>query len=98
MGREPEGHEGEGVSGGRAYARERAWFVASLVLLGAAGVMLPLGYVNAAFVAAALGASAWFYDLRAGLKRKHDLVKLSGRNWMPRGEVEEDESDEGDEV
>jgi hypothetical protein len=29
--------------------------------------------------------------MRAGLKRKHDLVKASGRNWVQRG----DEEDEG---
>jgi hypothetical protein len=74
--------------------RERLWLVVSIALLASAGVLLWLAYTNAAFVAAALGVCAWFFDVRMGLKRKHDLVKLSGRNWVPRGELEELEDDE----
>jgi hypothetical protein len=74
--------------------RERLWLVVSIALLASAGALLWLAYANAAFVLAVLGACAWFFDMRMGLKRKHDLVKLSGRNWVPRGELEEIEDEE----
>jgi hypothetical protein len=74
--------------------RERLWLVVSIALLASAGVLLWLAYTNAAFVAAALGVCAWFLDVRMSLKRRHDLVKLSGRNWVPRAELEEIEDDE----
>jgi hypothetical protein len=77
--------------GSNAFMRERLWLVVSLALLAAAAVLLWLAYAGAAFVLAALGVSAWFFDMRMALKRKHDLVKLSGRNWVQRGELEEDE-------
>jgi N6-adenosine-specific RNA methylase IME4 len=73
--------------------RERLWLVVSIALLASAGVLLWLAYTNAAFVAAALGVCAWFFDVRMNLKRRHDLVKLSGRNWVPRSELEEDEEE-----
>jgi Flp pilus assembly protein TadB len=63
---------------------EQAWLVVACVLLIAATVLLYLGYPSAAFVAAALGVSAWFLNVRNGLKRKHDLVKRGGRNWETR--------------
>ena len=71
--------------------RERLWLIVSIALLASAAVLFWLGRSSAAFVAAALGVCAWFYDVRMGLKRRHDLVKLSGRNWVPRGELEDDE-------
>jgi N6-adenosine-specific RNA methylase IME4 len=71
--------------------RERLWLIVSIALLASAGVLLWLAYTNAAFVLAVLGVSAWFFDVRMGLKRRHDLVKLSGRNWVPRSELDEDE-------
>jgi N6-adenosine-specific RNA methylase IME4 len=74
--------------------RKRLWLVVSIALLASAGVLLWLAYTNAAFVAAALGVCAWFFDVRMNLKRKHDLVKLSGRNWVPRDELEEMEDGE----
>lgn len=74
--------------------RGRLWLVVSIALLAAAGVLLSLGYSNAAFVAAALGVCAWFFDVRTGLKRRHDLVKLSGRNWVPRDELEKLDDEE----
>jgi hypothetical protein len=74
--------------------RERLWLVVSIALLASAAVLLLLGRPSAAFVAAALGVCAWFFDVRMGLKRRHDLVKLSGRNWVPREELEEIEEDE----
>lgn len=71
--------------------RERLWLFVSIALLASAGALLWLAYTNVAFVLAVLGACAWFFDMRMGLKRKHDLVKLSGRNWVPRGELEDEE-------
>jgi hypothetical protein len=91
MENEPAGRERDVSPDRRAFMRERLWLVVSIALLASAGVLLWLAYTNAAFVAAALGVCAWFYDVRMGLKRKHDLVKLSGRNWVPRGELEDDE-------
>ena len=64
---------------------ERGWMAVAAVLLVAAAVLLYLARPNAAFVVAALGVSAWFLNVRNGLKRKHDLVKRGGRNWEPRG-------------
>lgn len=74
--------------------RERPWLLVSIALLVTAGVLLWLAYTSAAFVAAALGVCAWFLDMRMSLKRRHDLVKLSGRNWVPREELEELEDEE----
>jgi hypothetical protein len=94
MENEPAEREHAGTHNSRAFMRERLWLVVSLALLAAAAVLLWLAYASAAFVLAALGVSAWFFDVRMGLKRKHDLVKLSGRNWVPRGELEE--TDDGE--
>lgn len=74
--------------------RERLWLVVSIVLLASAAVLLWLGRSSAAFVVAALGVCAWFFDVRMGLKRRHDLVKLSGRNWVPRTELEKLKDDD----
>ncbi|HVF66104.1 MAG TPA: hypothetical protein VM914_00470 [Pyrinomonadaceae bacterium] len=74
--------------------RGRLWLVVSIALLASAAVLLWLGQTSAAFVAAALGVCAWFFDVRMGLKRRHDLVKLSGRNWVPRTELEKLEDDD----
>jgi hypothetical protein len=77
--------------------RERLWLVVSIALLVAAGVLLWLAYTSAAFVAAVLGVCAWFFNMRMNLKRRHDLVRLSGRNWVPRGELEKLEDGAEDE-
>jgi len=70
--------------------------VAAVALLAAAAALIYLGYNGAAFFVAGLGASAWFLNVRATLIRKHDLVKVGGRNWRPRREVErESEEEEG---
>ncbi len=74
--------------------RERLWLAVSIALLASAAALVVLGYANAAFVAAALGACAWFFDVRTGLKRRHDLVKLSGRNWVPRSDLKDEEEDD----
>ena len=68
----------------RRFDFERGYMVAAFLLLIAAAVLLYLRLPSAAFVAAALGISAWFLNLRDGLKRKHDLVKRGPRNWVPR--------------
>jgi len=81
-----EGARGDGAkrAGGR-FDFERGWMAVAAVLLFAAAVLLYLKLSNAAFVVAALGLSAWFWNVRNGLKRKHDLVKRGPRNWEPRG-------------
>jgi hypothetical protein len=70
----------------------RAWR-----LLAATLVLLYLRRTESAFVTAALGASAWFLNVRAAVKRKHDLVKDGPRNWRPRAEVEARSAEEGEE-
>lgn len=64
---------------------ERGWMAVACVLLVAAAALFYLRRPSAAFVAAALGMSAWFWNVRNGIKRKHDLVKRGPRNWVPRG-------------
>ena len=68
----------------------RVFRVAACLLFAAAPVLLYLRRPEAAFLIAALGAAAWFLGMRTALIRKHDLVKVGGRNWRPRREVEED--------
>jgi Flp pilus assembly protein TadB len=94
MENEPAENEHVESPAARGFMRERLWLVVSIALLATAAVLLWLAYTNASFVLAALGVSAWFLNLRMSLKRRHDLVKLSGRNWVPRGEIEEDEEEE----
>jgi hypothetical protein len=92
---EPAGREDVGRP--RGLLRGRHWLVACVALLAAAGLLLWLALPNAAFVLGALGVSAWFFDERTRLKRKHDLVRLSGRNWVPRSELDEaDSADDAD--
>jgi hypothetical protein len=71
----------------------RVWRVAAYVLFAAAAVLLALRHVEAAFAVGVLGAAAWFVNVRASLIRKHDLVKVGGRNWRPRREVEREEAE-----
>jgi hypothetical protein len=71
----------------------RVWRVAAYALLAAAAVLIVLRRFDAAFLVGALGAVAWFVGVRAGLIRKHDLVKVVGRNWRPRREVEKEEAE-----
>ena len=96
MENEPAGRERLDNPATSNFVRERLWLVVAVALLASAAVLLWLGRSNAAFVAAVLGLCAWFFDVRMGLKRRHDLVKLSGRNWVPRGELEklDDEEEE----
>lgn len=62
------------------------WLVVACLLLAAAAVLLILSHTDAAFVAAALGVSAWFWNVRGNLKRKHGLEKQGRRDWRPRGD------------
>lgn len=66
-------------------------------LLAATLVLLYLRHTDAALVTAALAASAWFLNVRTGIRRKHDLVKDGARNWRPRAEVEGRYMEEEDE-
>jgi hypothetical protein len=69
---------------------ERVWIIASVLGVAAAAVLLLTGYYNAAFVAGALGAVAWFLNFRSRL-----------RATIPKDEETErgaqDEADEADE-
>lgn len=66
----------------------RLWRVLAYALIAAALLLLYLRRNDLAFFAGALGLSAWFLNVRAAVKRKHDLVKDGARNWRPRSEVE----------
>ena len=79
-------------AGGFDFAR--LWRVLAYALVAAALVLLYLGRNDLAFFAGALGLSAWFLNVRAAVKRKHDLVKDGARNWRPRAEVEKREEQE----
>ena len=74
----------------RRFDFERGWMAVAAVLLVASAALLYIRRPNAAFVVAALGVSAWFLNVRNGLKRRHDLVKRGGRNWEPRGRGEDE--------
>ena len=71
----------------------RVWRVAAYALFAAAAVLLALRRFEAAFLVGALGAAAWFANVRTNLIRKHDLVKVGGRNYRPRREVEKEEAE-----
>jgi Flp pilus assembly protein TadB len=62
------------------------WLVVACLLLVASAVLLVLSHTEAAFVTAALGVSAWFWNVRENLKRKHKLERRGGRDWRPRGD------------
>lgn len=49
---------------------ERAWIIASVVLLIVAAIFLWRNNLSAAFVIAALGACAWFLSYRAQLRER----------------------------
>ena len=79
----------EETRGGGRFDFERGWMAVAVLLLVAAAVLLYIRMPSVAFVAAALGISAWFLNVRNGLKREHDLVRRGGRNWEPRGRDED---------
>ena len=64
---------------------ERVWIIASVLGVAAATVLLLTDYYNAAFVAGALGAVAWFLNYRARL-----------RATIPRDEEEETDGQDDD--
>jgi hypothetical protein len=82
---------------GAGFDFARAWRLLAYALLAATLVLLYLRRTEAAFVTAALGASAWFLNVRTAVKRKHDLVKDGPRNWRPRAEVEARRAEEEEE-
>jgi hypothetical protein len=97
-----EGRAEGGRGAGAADAPARFDFVsvfrvAAFLLFATASVLLYLRLPEAAFLSAALGAAAWFLGVRTALIRKHDLVKVGGRNWRPRSEVEEDAGEDVEE-
>lgn len=55
----------------------QAWLILSCLLIVVAAVLLLLSNTDAAFVAAALGISAWFWNLRKKLKRQYGIRKQS---------------------
>jgi hypothetical protein len=65
---------------------ERVWIIASVVGVAAAAVLLLTGYYNAAFVAGALGAVAWFLNYRDHL-----------RSTLPADDEAEEQDDDEDE-
>jgi hypothetical protein len=87
---DPPNEEDDSPPGGFNLFRQ-PWLVVACLLLAASVTLLLLSHDDAAFVCAALGVSAWFWNVREGLRRKHNLVRLSGRNWVQRGDEEEDE-------
>lgn len=89
---------GRDAAGGPArFDFGRVWRFAAYALLAAAAGLIFLRRPDAAFLFAGLGAAAWYLNVRTTLIRKHDLVKVGGRNWRPRREVEaEAAEDEGE--
>jgi hypothetical protein len=75
----------------------RVWRLTAYALIAGAAALLSLRRFDAAFLVAGLGAAAWFLNVRTTLIRKHDLVKVGGRDWRPRREVETDEEKDVDE-
>ena len=65
--------------------RDGAWTIVSILGLGVAAALLLLGQYNAAFVAATLGAVAWFLNFRSRIKPA-----------LPQDDGAEDEADEDD--
>jgi hypothetical protein len=68
---------------------KQPWFIVACLFLVASATLLLLSHPDAAFVCAALGVSAWFWNVRVNLKRKYKLKKQGGRNWEPRDEEED---------
>ena len=89
--------DGGAAKEGAGFDLARVLRVAAYVLLAGAAVLIFLRRPEVAFLVAALGASAWFLSVRTSLIRKHDLVKVGGRNWRPRREVAEEAAEEVEE-
>lgn len=88
---------GSAAGGAARFDRVRAFRVAAYALFAATAALLLLRRFEAAFLVAALAASAWFLGVRGALIRKHDLVKVGRRDWRPRRELEEESAEEGEE-
>lgn len=69
---------------------ERAWLIVSVAGLTTAAILLLWEYQNAAFVAAALGAVAWFLSYR--VKLRGTIVKADATE--DEAEVSEEDVDE----
>ena len=67
---------------------EQAWLAVACLLLLAAIFFLWRGFMDATFVAAALGAVAWFLNVRAQLRRK----------FPDEEEADEDSTEEDEEL
>ena len=55
------------------------WLVAACLCLLAAAALWLLGHADAAFVAAALGVVAWFFNVRVQLRRKNSRGDTEAR-------------------
>ena len=66
------------------------WTIVSILALGAAAVLLLTGQINAAFVAATLGAVAWFLNYRSRIKQT--IPQDDGAE----GDADEDDAGDGD--
>jgi hypothetical protein len=56
-------------------AFRKPWLILSCILFVVAAVLLALSRLDAAFVAAALGVSAWFWNMRVRLKQQYGIRK-----------------------
>ena len=79
-------HRDDSASNSR-YILRQSWLILSGLLLIASAVLLLLARTNAAFVVAALGVSAWFWNMRVSLKREHNIK--SGRRAEQRSDDED---------
>ena len=70
--------------------RDGVWTIVSILGLGVAAVLLLTGQMNAAFVAATLGAVAWFLNYRSRIKPT--LPQDDGAE----DDVDEDDAGDGD--
>ena len=66
------------------------WTIVSILALGAAAVLLLTGQFNAAFVAATLGAVAWFLNYRSRINPPLPADDDAEED------VDEDDADDGD--
>ena len=69
--------------------KDGVWSIVSILALGAAAVLLLKGEFNAAFVAATLGAVAWFLNYRSRIQPT--IAQDEGAE----GGVDEDDADDG---
>ena len=53
----------------------QTWLILSCLLFIAAAILLLFSRTDAAFVAAVLGVSAWFWNVRVRLKRQYGIRK-----------------------